>query len=195
MTHIHLPAYLLSEWINGNNSEFYYAILGFPLQHWTDIPDWINNLPDAFRNIFDVGIAVTGGLFGDVTLEVVGMVEAINDAVQAIIDAINHLRTADWLRSIVEEQYAGDGWTWRGPITTYTDAFGVSRQGADPTLAGSWSNQYYWNKYMSLVDWYDVVCWQQTWGAQGIFWPYAQNWTISYWDHLSVTYPTNMFGQ
>jgi hypothetical protein len=97
------------------------------------------------------------------------------------------------VQSVVEELFAGDGWTWRGPISTYDDACGVCLPA--PTAGSYGPPELFMYKCVKLVDWYDISTWHQSWGSEGIFSNQGQDYVVSWLDHMDVQYPTNMVGQ
>jgi len=162
--HIHLPAYLLSEWISGNDTAALMAILDFFIGHISDII----SLPQALSIL-----AILLGLpvVEDPVLEAAGWLSAINDIIDTIFNVYNHLTQANWVSSVVEESYSGDGWAWRSSIVNPGDFVAISNP--------------FDTRFITQYNYYQIRIWNETFGSQGIFGNPGTNTFDTYWFDYS----------
>jgi hypothetical protein len=168
LLHIHLPAWLVSGWINGNLTAMFLAVVDLLIGHIDNVVDLTDKAATAIGILLGLPLTV----MGDPEMELVGWLSAFDDIIQTIEDVWTHYQQENWVKSVVEEGYSGDGWAWRGPIVDPGE-FAVVTDPFD-------------TRFITQYDYYQVRTWTETFGSEGIFGK-STNTFMTYWyDHSEV---------
>lgn len=157
--HIHLTRNLLDAWVFGN-------LTAAAVVAATFVGDYV------VGDLIQKGLAAISKKVAAILAapEVVAilLIWSIVDALHTLLEILGFLSEAQWVESVLRERFLGDGWAWRGRISS-----------------GEFIG-WYWSPYifkpMLGIGIYEFREFKKTWGAEGIFGSNPHEYSICWYN-------------